>query len=361
MDSNIKAIFELSRSPMLAVENGRIIIANSRAQELFGSQLEGRTAVGTVPDHILANASVSFASTALIEGKHFSVSAARREGMLLLSLAEDCHGSSPEFVSDSLLNSMLSTLFNIGLAIERVGAETGENCGEKLDSYLAVLRHSYYSMRHSILNLSTSIALRKGSLPCSFRTVELAKLCSDLASTVSVMCSGKGINIDFSTPIGELYAYADGEKLECIILNLISNSLQHTPRGGKINIGLEKVADSAFISVSDNGSGIHPAEMAEIFTKYEKESREPNLASLSAGGLGLGVARGLAELHGGALIIESREGKGTSARVMIPLRSSMLSTLESGEHEYTNSGMNLILTELSGVLDSGSYTGKYTE
>ena len=359
---NIKAIFELSRAAMLAVEKGRITAANSRARELFGTETEGRTAVGIVPDHILANSSGSFTATALIAERPYSISAVRTEGRLILSIAEDLSDdAAPEFISDTLLSAMHASLFNISLAIDRVDVETAGSGSEKLEDYLAILRHSYYSLRHSMLNLSTSIALRKGSLFCSFRAVELAGLCSDLCSTVAVMCSARGIDIDFSTSIGELYAYADGEKLERIILNLITNSITHTPKGGKISIGLEKSSNNAYISVTDTGSGIPPAEMAEVFTKYRRESRSPDLSSLSAGGLGLGVARGLAEVHGGALIIESREGMGTCVRVLIPLKSYMLSILESGNREYDNNGMSLILTELSGVLDSSSYGRKYTE
>ncbi|MBQ8264454.1 MAG: HAMP domain-containing histidine kinase, partial [Oscillospiraceae bacterium] len=201
----------------------------------------------------------------------------------------------------------------------------------------------------------------KNDLPFFFQTVDLARLCSNLVSTAAVMTGGKGISIGFSTPLGELYARADGEKIERILLNIISNSVAHTPAGGKITVGLEKSGDNAFISVTDTGCGIPAAEMAQLFTKFERDSISPSLSSLSTGGLGLGVARGLAEGHGGALIIESREGKGTCVRIMIPLRSSELTVLESPSSDYVNSGMSLILTELAPVLDAGSYESRFLD
>lgn len=361
MDKNLKAVFELSRIPMLAVTDGRISHANSFAVQLFGSSLVGSAAVGIIPDHILANPSDSFVASARIDSASYSASVARVSGTMYISLSPEKSKLRPsELLSDSLMNSMLSTLFNIGLAIDRVSAETGEKSG-KLEEYLAILNHSYFNMRHSLSNLSTALALKRDEMPFSFRAVDLARLCSELVSTVSVMSSGKGIELSFSTQHGELFAWADAEKVERIILNIISNSLAHTPRGGKISIGLEASGDTAYISVDDNGRGIPAAEMGNLFSKYENELDAGSLSSVSTGGLGLGIARGLAEAHGGALIIESREGKGTSVRIMLPLRSSCFNTLESRTKDYVNSGMTLILTEMATVLDSDSYTNKYLD
>lgn len=362
MENNLKAVFELSRAAMLAVENNRIIHLNSRAGELFGSEICGRSAVGIVPEHILSNASDSFVSSAHIDGRSYCVYAAKSDKVLYLSFAsDDKSGMTPEFISDTLLSSMLSSLCNIGMAIDRVEAETEGSASPRLDDYLTILNHSYYNMRHSVLNLSTAIALKNGSLPFSFHVVDLARLCSELVSTASVMALGMGIDICFTTSLGELYGWADGEKVERIILNIITNSLAHTPRGGRISIGLERSGDNAYISVDDNGSGIPAAEMAELFTRFEQENGKISLTSRSTGGLGLGIARGLCEAHGGALIIESREGKGTCVRVMLPLQSAKMTLLESGSQDYVNSGMSLILTEMAPVLGTDSYARQFLE
>ncbi len=361
MDNNMKAVFELGRAAMLAVEGGKIIHANSRAEEIFGRSLIGASPVGIIPDHILANDSPNFVSSAIIGDKAYCAQAARLQGRLYVSFEpERSHSHSSVVLSDALLSSMLSTIFNIGMVIDRVSAETANSGSEKLESYLAILNHNYFRIRHSLSNLSTAINLKNGSLPFFFRAVDLACICSEIVSTVSVLCGNKGITIDFSTQHGELFAWADGEKIERILLNLISNSLWHTPAGGRISVGLEKSGDTAYISVDDTGCGIPAADMAELFTAYDRELDLTKLSE-SGGGFGLCVARGLAEAHEGAIIIESREGKGTSVRVMLPLRSASLSVLESPPENYTNAGMSLILTELATVLGSESYTSKYLD
>ncbi len=360
MDKIMDAVFELGNSVMLAVQNGKIIRANSRAEELFGANIVGSSPVGIIPEHIFADTSDNFVSTALINGKAYCAHAVKEENILLLSFdRERSRGVSSELLSDSLLADMLSTVFNIGMAIDRVSAETSDESSEKLSDYLAILNHSYFKMRHTLSNLSTAVGLKNDSIPYSFRAVDLAQLCSNLVSTVSLICRKKGLSIDFSTKHGELYAYADSEKLERILLNLLSNSIAHTPSGGSIVVGLEKSGDTAYISVDDNGCGIPAAEMADLFSAYDRETVFDRLPT--GGGLGLGVARGFAEAHGGALIVESREGKGTSVRVMLPLRSASLSVLESPSVEFASHGMSLILTELASVLDSDSYTEKYLD
>ena len=360
MDKKLKAATELSICPMLAVEDYKIIHANSRAEELLGPGLSGRTAVGIVPGYILENKSESFVASASFDGQSFCVSAARVDSVLLLSLSPDggTKAGSSDFLSDGLLNSMLSSLFTIGLAIDRINSFAEIDGNERLEGYFAILNHNYFSLRRSLQNLRTAIDIKRSELHYSIATLDLANLCSELVSTLTALCKGKETEISFSTPHGSLYAEADREKLERILLNLISNSLTHTPKGGKISISLERNGSSACITVRDNGSGIPAAAMANLFTRFEQQETELTAVS---GGLGLGVARGLAEGMGGALIIESREGHGTSVCLTLPLSSGSSIRLESPSPFPEEPGMWLVLTELSGVLDRELYSKKYCD
>ncbi len=357
MDNNIKAIFEISPSAMLALKDGKIVCMNSRAARMLGCN-QGASALGLIPDHILTNSSTGFVSSAIIKDRACSVRVEGSGGIRYLSIEPERSGAgrSP-LLNDSLMCTMLSTLFNIGLAIDRL-RDMPRPEDDKGEKYLSLMSSSYYSLLHSLSNLSTAMALKEGTLPFTFRATDLCRLCSELVSSVAIMCRERGLNIEFSSRLGELYAWADGEKLERIILNLLSNAISHTAPGGSISVGLERSGDTAYISVDDTGCGISPAIMPELFTAYEREL-ELSEMSVSGGGLGLGIARGLAQAHEGALIIESREGKGTSVRVLLPLRTEHFNILESPAPDYINSGINLILTELSGLLDPECYGKKY--
>lgn len=360
MENNIKEILELGRAAVLIIKNTKIIHMNSSAIALFGKDHCGETPIGLLPDHLLTGSSSNFTSGATVNSRNLCAQVKLIDGLRYIFLEEEnSPGQASEILNKALLADMLSTLFNIGIAIDRVSDEAAPG-SKALADYLAILNHSYYSLRHSLSNLSSAIALKEGSLPFRFGVTDLARLCSDIASTVSLICSDKGIEIEYSSRHTELFAYADSEKIERILLNLISNSLAHTPKGGTISIILEKSGNTAYISVNDTGCGIAAQDMARLFTAYE---RQPDLSSPDSfkGGLGLGVARALAEAHDGALLIESRQGEGCSVRLILPLKTERFNVFESPGIDYVNPGMSLILTELATVLDSKCYSEKYLD
>ena len=360
MEKNIKALLELGRAAIIAIENDRIIHMNSAAIALLGGDYIRKSPYCLLPDHLLEDFSESYTCSASVKGHTCCAQIKLIDGIRYISLEEDRYeDSSSGILSKPMLADMLSTLFNIGMAIDRLSDISRPKTKKQAD-YLAIMNHNYYSLRHALSNLSTSISLREGTLPFRCSAVELSQLCSDIVSTVSLMCAEKGIKIEFSSRHNQLFAYADSEKIERIILNLLSNSITHTPEGGHINVSLEKSGDTAYISVKDDGCGIAPHNMSRLFTSYERKADFSSPDSFK-GGLGLGVARGLAEGHGGALIIESREGEGCNVRIILPLNSRKFTAFESPLYSYVNSGMHLILTELSTVLGSESYMDKYLD
>ena len=360
MENSIKAILELGRAAVIVIENGKISHMNSPAIVLFGGDRSGESPAGLLPDHLLNESSPSFTTGASVNGHRCCAQVRLIEGSRYISFEEENTVDVQSGIfSRGIITDMSSTLFNIGMAIDRVREEC-QIKSKPLSDYLAILNHNYYNLRHNLSNLNTFIALREGSLPFRFTVTDLAKLCSEIVSTVSVICCCRGLDIEFSSRHGELFAYADGEKIERILLNLLSNSIAHTPRGGRIALSLEKSGDTAYISVDDNGSGIPAHEMTRLFTAYERQSILSSPDSFR-GGLGLGIARSLAEAHNGAILIESREGEGCSVRLILPLKSERFTCPEAPEPDYVNSGMDLILTELAPVLDSECYCEKYLD
>ena len=118
--------------------------------------------------------------------------------------------------------------------------------------------------------------------------------------------------------------YADERALKQILINLVSNAVKFTPSGGRIEVLATPARDGGFqIMVRDNGPGIPRDKLDTIFTPF---SQVDNRYDRQAGGTGLGLAlvRGLAELHGGRAWIESDEGSGCSAFVVLPVKTSLM-------------------------------------
>ena len=114
--------------------------------------------------------------------------------------------------------------------------------------------------------------------------------------------------------------YADERALKQMLINLVSNAVKFTPDGGKIEVVASAAKGGGFqIMVRDNGPGIPHDKLANVFTPF---SQVDNRYDRQAGGSGLGLAlvRGLAELHGGRAWLESIEGAGCSAFIVLPTK-----------------------------------------
>jgi two-component system sensor histidine kinase BaeS len=121
----------------------------------------------------------------------------------------------------------------------------------------------------------------------------------------------KGISLDFRCD-EELIIHADPDRLSQIIVNLLSNAVKATDRGGSIWIKAGEQDSKVFIEIGDTGHGISPEDLPFVFERFYK---------VSEGGLGLGlaIAKELAEAHGGKIEAKSIYGKGSTFTVFIPI------------------------------------------
>ena len=118
------------------------------------------------------------------------------------------------------------------------------------------------------------------------------------------------INYVFDCANRDLEIYADREKLEIILYNLLSNALKYTPAEGRIRFLIEEAAEHVEIKVEDNGAGI-PSEIGEkLFDKFYKAERTKT-SSKAGFGIGLFLVKHFTEQHGGAISYQSEEGQGT--------------------------------------------------
>ena len=188
------------------------------------------------------------------------------------------------------------------------------------------------------------------------RHTDLVKLCGDLVSSVTLLLGGHCAPVEFVTELESLPAALDTPKVERLLLNLLTNSLQHTPRDGLVRLRLGKSGGSALLTVSDNGCGIPPAQLNNVFRSFVSRLDGETLSQECGGGVGLALCSVIAEKHGGTLVLESRKDEGTTVRVQLPLSPPGAGELRSDMPEYTNGGMTMLLTELSELLRSADIT-----
>ncbi len=126
-----------------------------------------------------------------------------------------------------------------------------------------------------------------------------------------------GVNLRGVLPKDPLQAYADRRAIKQIALNLISNALKFTLRGGSVTVSAQRLGEALELVVADTGVGIGADDLARLGRPYEQAGG----AEQRAGGTGLGLSlvRAFAELHGGEMTIESALGEGTSVTVRLPV------------------------------------------
>ena len=131
-----------------------------------------------------------------------------------------------------------------------------------------------------------------------------------------VQADDAGLSLRATLPPEPLEIEADPRALKQIVLNLLSNALKFTPRGGQVTLTLSSREDALELSVADTGLGISAEDLKRLGRPYEQAG--DGLQRSLGTGLGLSLVRGFAELHGGEMIIESTLGEGTSVLVRLP-------------------------------------------
>ncbi len=153
---------------------------------------------------------------------------------------------------------------------------------------------------------ATAISMEKQS-------TELKPFLSHIVERFSKLFFDKGVSIEFECD-DKLRIDADPDKLSQIVINLLSNALKATEKGGNVLIKAGQREADVFIEVKDTGIGIKQEDLPFIFERFYK---------VSEGGLGLGltIVKELAEAHGGRIEVKSEYGKGSAFTVFIPLNN----------------------------------------
>lgn len=144
--------------------------------------------------------------------------------------------------------------------------------------------------------------------------VSLTDLAAEAVNFMRDEAVRKGIDLELTGP-DDVEAFADSKAVRQIALNLISNALKFTPAGGRVEVAALEAAGGSVLAVSDTGVGISAEELTRLSRAFEQGEAGKRQ---KGAGLGLSVVRAFAELHGGRLDIESREGGGTTIAVFFP-------------------------------------------
>lgn len=166
----------------------------------------------------------------------------------------------------------------------------------------------------------------------------------------------KGLKFTFKRSTEHFMFYFDHEKLQKVMMNLLSNALKFTPEQGKVSINLtvDEDKDTVEIVVRDNGVGIEKEDIDKVFVRFYQSERNKKLG-LSGSGIGLNLAMEMVQLHKGTIRVESEKGQGAKFIVSLPIHKSEKAAsettpmlipeeeVEPREYEYAKNSKPVIL------------------
>jgi len=174
-------------------------------------------------------------------------------------------------------------------------------------------------MAELVNSLLTLARADEGRLEVVQDAIVLDELAREVVETARLLGEEAGVHIDASD-IAPAEVRGDLMRLRQLFLNLVTNAIKYTPRGGTVTMALALVGTEAHFSVRDTGIGIAAADLPYIFDRFWRADRSRSRAAERGGfGLGLAICQWIAHAHGGSLTVQSRLGRGSVFTAQLPL------------------------------------------
>ena len=188
------------------------------------------------------------------------------------------------------------------------------------DQYRRVLESSLEEilrMSKIIDNLLLLAKADQGVADITFSEVDLKALVDELFEDSVVLAEQKEICVEV-TEASPIMIVGDRVRLRQLFLNLVDNAIKYTPEGGHVRLAVRREDGTAVFEVQDTGIGIPAAELPKVFNRFYRVDKARS-RERGGSGLGLSIAKWIAELHRGSISVESEHGKGSTFTVRLPL------------------------------------------
>jgi len=188
---------------------------------------------------------------------------------------------------------------------------------------LAVVERNTQRLRSLIEDLLTLSRIESGAFRATYRDVPLRDVVGAAVASVQPAADAAGVvlQVDVATaaPEGDedLVVAGDPVQLDRVLLNLLTNAVKFTPRGGVVRLAVRLQGDDVVVEVEDTGMGIPVRDQERLFTRFFRATNAVD-AAVPGTGLGLLIVRSIVEHHDGDLRLRSQEGVGTVVTVRLP-------------------------------------------
>jgi signal transduction histidine kinase len=184
-------------------------------------------------------------------------------------------------------------------------------------SFLNIVRNNVERMSVLVSDLSDISRVESGRLKLECSSIPVERYISETLRSMQPKMEEKNQALEMGVPYDLPNVYADPNRVEQILVNLVSNAWKYTPKGGKVRIVAREEDEFVRVGVIDNGIGIHPEDQSNLFQQFFR-SEDPAVREEQGWGLGLSVSKHLVEVMGGHIGFESTPGKGSTFWFTLP-------------------------------------------
>ena len=185
---------------------------------------------------------------------------------------------------------------------------------ERVDQAWAIIRAATHMANLVDKTLKTT-RLETGHFPFEFGVVDLGSV---VRAVTSRFPDDPRHPVFVDTPDDPVPCWADHDRMEEVVENLVSNAIKYSPDGGPVRVELKRDSEVAALTVVDEGLGIEPKDMDRLFRPFSRV-RSRRTAEIEGSGLGLYICDRIVKAHGGRLWVESRPGQGSAFSFTLPL------------------------------------------
>jgi signal transduction histidine kinase len=214
------------------------------------------------------------------------------------------------------------------LTVLRSGIERAITHPEAPREVLVVLEETLIEVKRMtelVDSLLTLARADEGRAPLHLEQLDLRALLPEIAETAGMLGEQAGVQVRVDVPDHAVTLEADPGRIHQMLMNLLTNAIKYTPRGGSVSIVSSLADGHVVVDVRDTGIGIAPGDLPHVFDRFWRADQARSRTGERPGaGLGLAICKWIAEAHGGAIAVQSRPGRGTTFTVTLPVSATPL-------------------------------------
>ena len=242
------------------------------------------------------------------------------------------------------LNIIFSSLQVLDLKLKSIEKKEDQS----ITKYINMATQNTYRLLKLVNNLIDSNKITAGYFEYNPQNYDIVYFVESICQSIVDFAKQKNIEVIFDTDVEEKIISFDLDKMERIILNILSNSIKFTKEQGKIEIYIRESNEMLEIEISDDGIGIPQNKLNSIFERF-KQVENNTIRSGEGSGIGLYLVKSLVDMHGGDIAVESELGSGTTFKISIPAELEEEYECNIIEKNLQNSYIEKIKVEFSDI------------